>query len=188
MAKVFLGRAVFYTTESIIPNQAYIDSTIKLLSFNNYFEYDEDAKFGKFKFIIIYPDKISLINTNLDIKDIFINDSEYYISIYNNIRVSISNRPKRDKTMAYWCIYDNAGINKNNENKKRTRVIRLCVSQDTLNKKIDIIENHGGKIKDIKTEFNNDHKAVGIFYIDAIITYQAKEPNFSEINKLLDIK
>ena len=75
------------------------------------------------------------------------------------------------------------------KNKKRTRVIRLHTTQDTLNKKIDIIEDHGGKIKDIKTKFSNfkiskdDQR-----YIKAIIIYQAKGSNFSEINNLLQIK
>lgn len=76
------------------------------------------------------------------------------------------------------------------KNKKRTRVIRLHTTQDTLNKKIDIIEDHGGKIKDIKTKFSNFKisKDDDQRYIKAIVIYQAKESNFSEINNLLQIK
>ena len=120
------------------------------------------------------------------------NSEDLYISIYNDC-IEVLNTTKNDNLMVYRCVYDEYDEKHNKEiskikNKKHTKVIRLRMPQDILNKKIDIIENHGGKIKNIKTKFNNDHKAVGIFYIDAIITYQAKEPNFSEINKLLDIK
>ena len=120
---------------------------------------------------------------------------KYPFNKYNdNVYISIS----KTRNIMVACypsdkmIYKQLDIAGSNfiENKKRTRVIRLRMPQDILNKKIDIIENHGSKIKNIKTKFSNFKIAKDDpeRYIEAIITYQSKEHNFSEINNLLNIK